>query len=68
MVPIEMQCVDLGRGVQCKNLVQTYEPLIQQELHWWEKKGITKDLLDRSTDAKVPPGTPTFNREFLSCC
>ncbi len=46
-----------GFGVQCGNLVQTYEPLIREELHWWEQKGITKDLLDRSTDAKVPPDT-----------
>ncbi|BDA45764.1 Protein O-glucosyltransferase 2 [Coccomyxa sp. Obi] len=38
---------------ECGNLVQTYEPLIREELHWWEQKGITKDLLDRSTDAKV---------------
>lgn len=40
-------------AVQCGDLVHTYEPLIREELHWWEEKGITQDLLDRSTDAKV---------------
>lgn len=39
--------------MQCGDLVQIYDPLIKEELHWWEEKGITKDLLDRSTDAKV---------------
>ena len=39
--------------MQCGDLVQTYKPLIRDELHWWQEKGITKDLLDRSTDAKV---------------
>ncbi len=70
--PVALHVVTASAGaylhfvVQCANLVQTYAPLIREELHWWEQKGITKDLLDRSIDAKVHPDNHAITDNCLS--
>jgi hypothetical protein len=49
-------CSILMLWVQCADLTATYEPLIRAELHWWEERGITADLLERSADqARASP-------------